>query len=703
MRLRKTIKKIAALATGATMMGATLMGAMAADLADYPAPFIQNGAFSGVMVIGDKAAAEDVVGVSDIAVSLQFAATKTTGTTAGTESVVTGDVFRISASGDELNILEPLSDVKSVIDSNNLDALKSGSVTNDKGSYSYDQYLTLGNSTVMFSTAGDGGESIDVDDPQLYLKVKQDGNSSNLADGSEVFLYKLTFPTALKSDVDSSCDLDDLDNKKITMLGKEYTIINTEFTDATHKLTIDMMGGAITDTLEEGESKTYTINGVNYEVRVDTITDVTPFKVKFTINSEVTDALQAAETFTLEDKTQIGIKEILPNEAGDVSGDVVTFYLGAKKVSIADSNGSANNEGDLTIGSNDIGVANGDLIFTNTSGGCGTADISLSSIQIAWQSDDNYYIPIGGKASETISDADVLDLLETLNIDFEFAGMKPSNTDTIKIIPSGSSNLKLTMTLKGGDTLSTDFWYYNNTAEIILGKSATRLIRNCEFTDANEVSKCDPDLNVGLISNMANSSKVLDEQYFIVETNKYSHLLQLKKIDTGDSTITLKDTATGDSDTISYDSSGATFYKDGYEYTLDVGSSEINLTKIAGDSTDKGFTSQAVPGTSTTTDYIADLWTEFGAKVRVFDNATIILEEPINGHEGSPEAHNILDVDHINITFDTSSDKTRVATIKTSSPIYNDLNGGADPTITLDSDSDKAEGYTTSNRNHRKR
>ena len=122
MRLRKAIKKIMALGTGATMVGATLMGAMATDLANYPEPFIKDGAFSGVMVIGDKAAAQDVVGVSDIAVSLQFAATKTTGTTAGTEAVVTGDVFRISASGDELNLMESLSDVKEAVGKGEQDA-----------------------------------------------------------------------------------------------------------------------------------------------------------------------------------------------------------------------------------------------------------------------------------------------------------------------------------------------------------------------------------------------------------------------------------------------------------------------------------------------------------------------------------------------------------------------------------------------------
>ena len=72
----RAIKKIVALATGTLMVGATILGAMAADLSDYPRPlFIKNGKFDGAIVVGDKAAAEDVVGAIDIATSLQFSST----------------------------------------------------------------------------------------------------------------------------------------------------------------------------------------------------------------------------------------------------------------------------------------------------------------------------------------------------------------------------------------------------------------------------------------------------------------------------------------------------------------------------------------------------------------------------------------------------------------------------------------------------
>ena len=105
MRFQKAIKKIMALGTGATMMGATVMGAFAAaDLTNYPAPFIKDGKFTGVLVVGDRAAAEDVIGVSDIAVSLQFAATKPAGS--GTSVTAQGEAWKVGTSTKILEMAE---------------------------------------------------------------------------------------------------------------------------------------------------------------------------------------------------------------------------------------------------------------------------------------------------------------------------------------------------------------------------------------------------------------------------------------------------------------------------------------------------------------------------------------------------------------------------------------------------------------------
>ncbi|MBD3164363.1 S-layer protein, partial [Candidatus Woesearchaeota archaeon] len=250
MKLRKAIKKIVALGIGASMVGATILSASAADLNDYPAPFIQNGKFSGTLVVGDNAAAEDVIGVSDIAMSLQFASSVKTGSGATSTTTVEGDAWRIASTGDDLNLYQNLTSLKSgSLGEGDLNALAAGSF-NAKSTETYKQKLYVGKGSgtrVEYDTYDEISE-----DPALYLRFEKD---------QELLHYELDFDTAIESDVDSNGKLEDFEDQKITILGKEYTILQAK--NSTDKLTF--MAGAVQDTMEVGETKTYTIDGKDYE------------------------------------------------------------------------------------------------------------------------------------------------------------------------------------------------------------------------------------------------------------------------------------------------------------------------------------------------------------------------------------------------------------------------------------------------------
>src|SRR3989338_2067887 len=99
MRISKTIKKVTALGAGLSLVGATMFGAMAAaDLNSYPSPFIKDGVFDGILVVGtggtDPAGiAEDLIGITDVVASLQFASTTKGTSSGGTSVTVTGDAW----------------------------------------------------------------------------------------------------------------------------------------------------------------------------------------------------------------------------------------------------------------------------------------------------------------------------------------------------------------------------------------------------------------------------------------------------------------------------------------------------------------------------------------------------------------------------------------------------------------------------------
>lgn len=650
MRLQKAIKRIVALGIGATMLGATMLSATAAvDLASYPSPFVKTGKFDGIIVVGDQAKAEDVIGTADIISSLQYASTTATTTTTSATTAVTGDAYKIDTSGDKLNFLQNLSTVVDVIDADELEQLKSGEISNNKGTYAYNKRILLGNGWVEWSADSDAS-----DDPALYLKIKQD-QANTRQSGSEAIVYKVEFPTAIKSDIDSSRDLDDIDNKKINIFGREYTFINTEYTSA-GRLTLELMGGAIQDTLEEGKSKTYTINNKNYEVKVLAITDQGTISVKFDINGEVSDELQEAETFTLSDKTEVGIRSLMPNEAGDPTLDQVEFYLGAQKVKIVDSVKNATSatntvsQGTTTVAANEISDVIGDIVWSNTS-----SEVSISQIQFVWEGSDDLYVPVGGKLSEVVTDQDDIDWLGATQLDFEFTGVEYGKTETVKLAPSGSTKLKLMLTNRAGEKLNEDL-FVTNSSDVLLGKATDKLLKH------------------------AKGDVVCDEYYFIVTRNKYSHLLQLKKIATSDSTVEIKDVESGNTEKISFDSaSTATLYKDGYAYSFSSVNTPTGCITL-GTSVNDAVGKNAL-GASVAAGTNSSFWTLYGAQILFNDTRSagangkksaigMIMYENQVDYQEDTDLSGSSRADTLNTTITISSSKitSNCGTLKTSSP-----------------------------------
>lgn len=75
LKAKTAIKRVAAMTTGGLMLGATALGAVAAaDLGEYPAPFITDGTWTGLVVVGSNANAADIVGATDIVGRLTQAA-----------------------------------------------------------------------------------------------------------------------------------------------------------------------------------------------------------------------------------------------------------------------------------------------------------------------------------------------------------------------------------------------------------------------------------------------------------------------------------------------------------------------------------------------------------------------------------------------------------------------------------------------------
>ena len=455
MDVKKAIKKVVALGAGATMVGATIMGAMAADLANYPSMFIKDGSLNAVIVVGDGAAAKDVIGSVDIATNLQYSlkTTKTVSTTGGASTTVSvdGDAWEVKTSSKSLEIGDNISSVQSVVDEDELAALSGGTFRSGKNTADYEEELRFYGQVALAYE-----EDTDNDKIGAFLTVD---NNDNLA------LYTLTFTSTSDTDIDSSetSQLEDFKDKKISIMGTLYTITKATFSATTAELTL--MGGALSDTISEGETKTYTLQGKDYEVENIIVTDSGTIKTQFKINGVVTDEMQEGDTYTLDDGIDVGIKTVLNNEAGDVTGDLVDFYLGADKIVIKDTTVTASSvDGTLHVGDEKMDEVTAGIKATNDS-----SEFKMETIKLNFTADDDYWFAPGEKLSEKLEEPEGL-----INWDILYEGMTSADTRDINIVPSGYKRLELKMTVEDG-AVSLPLAYSPNATYVYMGDNNDRL------------------------------------------------------------------------------------------------------------------------------------------------------------------------------------------------------------------------------------
>ena len=658
MRFQKAIKRMIALGTGAIMVGSSVFAA--ADLANYPSPFVKDGKFSGVLVVGDKAAAEDVIGISDIVSSLQFAATKKAATTAAGTVAVEGDAWQVGTSnhlelsedGSTTDTIETLRNITTYIDKNNLKALASGSVSNNKVTSPFNQYLyllgpgsgtTLDNGYVIYSE-NDGDVSADF----LYFKS-----------GREIARYLIEFTTALESDVDDSAGsasstglfLTDYQDVDLTLFGRKYTIVTAKRqTTGGSEMVLTLMGGAGKDTLIEKQTKTYTIGGKDYET---TLNFVDADEAQFVINGQTSRKMKDGDTDKLSDGTTIGVTDVLYQDyAGGIHS--ATFFIGANKLEIKDTGVTdVVSSNQLKVDDNTIDDASVIIEGTTTN-----TTFKINRIHVNMTSDDNFFVPAGGKLSEAIKTEGGTtaepQVLFTENWDIEYRGLKKVNTEKIKLKTSGSSQYNLEFV--DGD---------GNKVDVSIGKA----------TAANALKFGDD--GKPFINN--ENSSIAKDAYFVVTDGsrkrgeRKTYVLQYKGADkvTADNPV-LKFKNIGGSKTIEQTFAAA---EEGTSIaTLKVGGADFkiyNATGVASDMNANDFPIRidldASGGINGANLSIINITTRYGAEIQLV-NSTItdtaamslrmIIKTPDEARDGNAKdsVENVQALDYaVNITADSST------------------------------------------------
>jgi hypothetical protein len=446
----KTIKKISAATLATTMIGATILGAAAADLQDYPKPrFIgDDGTFNGVIVVGAQAAAEDVIGATNIIASLQLEAKKEIIETAEGTVVIEGEATKIATESNPLTVGEPLQDVKVSLDEDELPVLLANGEyiadgDDESKTYDYDQTIRFGPGNNAITTwLRTSDYELDEDNPHIMVFSEK---------GSKFLTYTLDFKENPESDLSngdecgSTDELCDFEDTTIMMLGQEYDITRAELDG--NDLILEMSSGMMTSTLYEGETITLTFDGAEYEVTVDVVGTGSGGNVVtiLTVNGEPTKELQKDQTQKIAG-IELGIKQIIENEAGEEGAgkDLVQFYLGAKALTITDPDVTDPGAyGEVEVNGDEIDGLRADVLMN-----IGSDDKKIQKIELVWEPEDDLIV--------TEQQDAVLPGLKS----FKISMVEPivNVYDTIRVEPSGDSIISVEMPFNG-ESESFDAYY----------------------------------------------------------------------------------------------------------------------------------------------------------------------------------------------------------------------------------------------------
>src|SRR3989344_2665333 len=550
MEVKKMVKRMAAIGASSVMVGATLMGAMAADLKDYPSMFVTNGAFNGVFIVGDNANAADTLATIDISNNMWYNKASTS-----TATTAIGDAWKVATSAKFLEMTnsnssystvsgESFSAITSYIGSSELKALAAGKFSTGESEYPYNQYLYFSDVSSPAQT-GIVKYAMDDDDKTadfLYFK-----------NGNVMFRYKLEFTSQASSDIVDSTGaasttgtiLQDYENKKITMFGKEYTIVlaRRHSSGRTASVRLMMMGGAESSTILESEEKTIAVKGKDYKVKLNYVDGT---YAKFDVNGELTDKLQVGDTKKLKDGTEIGVSEVLyQSYAGGVHS--ATFFLGADKLELKDELiTDALSDTELILGTESVDGAN--VVITGTDNNVTT---KLSTIEVNSTAQDDYFVPANGKLSTVITAAgEHVGSIFTNNWDIEYQGMTKEDSHDVKVDTSGDRNYNV-------------IWYDGDNKKVTMPVAYSDAIYNLSMGDEAAAAK-----ELVLLENSAGSSfhNLSKNDFFVVTggtssndavttvAGTKSYLLQYKGADAVTKTspkIKFKVTAEG-GDTLEY-------------------------------------------------------------------------------------------------------------------------------------------------------
>lgn len=431
---------------------------------------------SPMVVVGDTAKVQDVIGATDIAASFvsNYAVEEKTVLGTGATTGVSGGVL-IDSDLNKTYLGETLNLVKSVITESDLpELLKSQSFTDMNATTStYTSKIVPAGISAAFAIPS--GETV----PYLFVPVTTTTTPYNL---TLTFIGGLD-PTAVDT------------TYKLTLFGKEYTFGNTHT-----NISLEMYSSAGAQVVElsgAGDEETVEVGGTDFTIKLNGW-DTGGTKAYISVNGE-SFTWNELSTYTVSSvKFYVQAVDVIYTGAQDATG-LVKLFVGTDKLTL--NNGQQIQKNDVTKNS---------IVYYNS-----PSATKINSITFEVYPDDDVAIidgvpmddPVFGSFKTVISDMT--------------PGMTDASRDAV-VVTSDSSNVKLTFTNKDGMAYENIPVFYGN---------STAMYKQINNIYQFHTTECNVSVGTGNITK---------GDYFVASSGDYSYILKYTayNYDTSDPTKT---------------------------------------------------------------------------------------------------------------------------------------------------------------------
>jgi hypothetical protein len=417
--MKFNFRKITSAIASTAMLGSTVALAAAAN---FPAPFVQNGAADVAIVYGSSL---DLSAVTDISTSLSSALA---GSRSGGGATKTDNAYPLFTGSTPLQLNNSLNSVRTSVTESNLNSVFADTEFSGNVDATVSFRVTLGsNPRTIF--AKEPTSSVDPSLGMFYGTTK----ATYLYNSTATFDEAVNFTHA------------DSQGEELTLFGQKFTVssatTNTKLVLFKSAETIDLSVGGTSAV----PSKTIVVGDKTYTVQLTGATD-TSARIKITDSSGNFDQKEINEGASKKVLgVEVGINSAVESTAtSSISAEIV---IGANRLTLQDGN-------EVKIGTDEKAIEGTDVDFESS--GTSTQNITKITVQVFAKDGSNDFFKVGNEFVDPVYQSFRL-IFNSLSSDLG----DTTNREDIKIQPSGTDMASITFTDWREDTL-TNFEWLNN-------------------------------------------------------------------------------------------------------------------------------------------------------------------------------------------------------------------------------------------------